>query len=392
MSRRILHVVRSLSRETGGLATFVRAVVPAMTAAGHRVTTLSLGSAVAGDADVVTLGAGESGYGFRSSYVPWLAAHRSEFDAVVVHGLWQYQGLGARRALASTGTPYLVYPHGMLDPWFKRAYPLKHAKKWCYWPWGEYPVLRDAAAVCFTSEEERRSARDSFWFYRARERVTPLGIAPPPAESERQRLAFGAAHPELAGSPFLLYLGRVHPKKGIEELLEAHAQISRGRAGAPALAVAGPCSDPGYGARLRRRAAKLQPAGAVHWLPMLSGDLKWGALRSCEGFVLLSHQENFGLAVVEALACGRPVLISDRVNIWREIVADGAGLAAKDTVAGGAELIGRWLDLDGDGRAAMGRAAESCFRERFTIERAAQSLIAAVDEAMAGSVPLAKGP
>ncbi len=59
---------------------------------------------------------------------------------------------------------------------------------------------------------------------------------------------------------------------------------------------------------------------------MLTGDLKWGAFRAAEAFVLPSHQENFGIAVVEALACGKPVLISDKVNIWREIVEDGAGL------------------------------------------------------------------
>ena len=104
---------------------------------------------------------------------------RAQFDAVIVHGLWQYSSFGVWRALAGTDTPYFVFPHGMLDPWFKRTYPAKHFKKLLYWPWAEYRVLRDAAAVLFTSEEERRLARESFALYRAREVVVNYGTAAP---------------------------------------------------------------------------------------------------------------------------------------------------------------------------------------------------------------------
>ena len=85
--------------------------------------------------------------------------------------------------------PYLVQTHGMLDPWFKRSYPLKHLKKWCYWPWAEYPLLRDAAAVLFTCELERQLARQSFWLYQAKERVIAYGKAAPPGEAALQRRA-----------------------------------------------------------------------------------------------------------------------------------------------------------------------------------------------------------
>ena len=81
------------------------------------------------------------------------------FDAVIINGLWQYHSFGAWRALRGTATPYYVFPHGMLDPWFKRSFPLKHLKKWLYWPWAEYRVLRDARAVIFTCEAESSSRR-----------------------------------------------------------------------------------------------------------------------------------------------------------------------------------------------------------------------------------------
>jgi glycosyltransferase involved in cell wall biosynthesis len=76
---------------------------------------------------------------------------------------------------------------------------------------------------------------------------------------------------------------------------------------------------------------------------MLSGAAKWGAYRSAEAFCLPSHQENFGLVVAEALACGCPVLITDQVNIWREVVDGGAGLAGADNVVGVTGLLSRWL-------------------------------------------------
>jgi glycosyltransferase involved in cell wall biosynthesis len=111
---------------------------------------------------------------------------------------------------------------------------------------------------------------------------------------------------------------------------------------------------------------------------MLSGELKWGAFHAAEVFVLPSHQENFGIAVVEALACATPVLISNRVNIWREIVEDGAGLAEEDTVEGTRRLMEGWLRLSGSERELMRAKAQQCFAQRFHIDKATESLLAAL--------------
>ena len=104
---------------------------------------------------------------------------------------------GAR--CAELATPYFVFPHGMLDPWFKRTYPLKHLKKLLYWPWAEYRVLRDAAAVLFTSEEERRLARESFWPYRCNEVVVNYGTAAPEIDLASAREDFFGSFPQLRG-------------------------------------------------------------------------------------------------------------------------------------------------------------------------------------------------
>ena len=102
---------------------------------------------------------------------------------------------------------------------------------------------------------------------------------------------------------------------------------------------------------------------------MLKGDAKWGAFAICDAFVLPSHQENFGIAVAEALACGRPVLISDQVNIAPEIAADGCGLVEPDTLEGTTRLLERWLALRPDEREAMRKQALATFAKRYDMRR-----------------------
>ena len=122
------------------------------------------------------------GYAFSPRFIPWLRENRSRYDAVIVNGIWQFHSFATWRALRNSSTPYVLFTHGMLDPWFKKQYPLKHLKKWMYWPWAEYRVLRDAQAVLFTCEEERVLARQSFWLYRCNEVVVNFGTPEPTGE------------------------------------------------------------------------------------------------------------------------------------------------------------------------------------------------------------------
>jgi len=321
---------------------------------------------------VHALGPGLGSYGYARRFSDWIKERRAEYDAVIVHGLWQYSSFGVWRALAGTTTPYFVFPHGMLDPWFKCTYPLKHVKKLFYWPWGEYRVLRDAAGVLFTSEEERRLARESFRLYRCNEKVVNYGTAAPP-NPEAAREKFFEAFPRLRGQRFLLFLGRLHEKKGCELLIEAFTQL-RNSSGAPGhLVMAGPSSGGDYLRMLRELAAAA--GDSIIFPGMLTGDVKWGAVTAAEAFVLPSHQENFGIAVAEALACGTPVLISNKINIWREIEADGAGLVENDDLAGTSNLLIRWVAIPADARATIRENARKCFANRFEIERATDSLL-----------------
>lgn len=377
----ILRVISSVDPRQGGPVEGIRQVTPALAARGHETAVVCLDDPSAPwvaefPGCVHAVGPASGGYGYAPALVPWLRRHAPEYDAVVVHGLWQYPGLGTRRALRGR-QPYFVFPHGMLDPWFKRAHPLKHLKKSAYWLVGERRVLRDAAAALFTCEEERLLARRSFRPYRCREAVVSYGTGGPAGDAGAQRAAFLAAFPELRGKRLLLFLSRIHPKKGCDLLIEAFAGVA-GRDPGLHLVLAGP-DQVGWQAELAALARRLGVGGRVTWTGMLSGDLKWGALRAAEAFALPSHQENFGIVVAEALACGVPVLITDKVNIWREIEADGAGLVAEDTAPGVAALLERWLRLSGGERETLRERAAACFSRRFEIGRAADSLLEALE-------------
>lgn len=334
---RILHVVSSVDPALGGVAESIVRRGEKLVDLGHHVEVASLDDptnpALKGyPLALHALGRGISPWQLHFGLVPWLRRNCRRFDVAIVDGLWQFHGFAVRRALRGTGVPYFVFPHGMLDPWFKRTYPLKHLKKWLFWPWCEYRVLRDAEAVLFTCEEERRLARESFGLYQVRERLAPLGTTEPPPNGALLAAAFRQAFPRLHTQPFLLFLGRLHPKKGCDLLLTAFAEAVKDYP-AQHLVMAGP-GDAAYLAKLQGQAQTLGIAHRVHWTGMLKGNSKWGALHACDAFVLPSHQENFGIAVVEALACAKPVLISDKVNIWREMAEDGCGLVAPDTAAG----------------------------------------------------------
>jgi glycosyltransferase involved in cell wall biosynthesis len=131
--------------------------------------------------------------------------------------------------------------------------------------------------------------------------------------------------------------------------------------------------------KLAARAAAIGVANRIVWTGMLRDSMKWSALAAAEVFALPSHQENFGIAVAESLACGVPVLISREVNIWREIEASQAGFTAPDTLEGTISLLTRWERLPEAERITMRRNARQCFQQHFNIEHSAARLIAAIE-------------
>lgn len=323
--------------------------------------------------EVHPCGPGKTNYGFSPRLCDWLSSHRQRFDGVIVNGVWQYHGVAARKAFAGN-KPYVVFAHGMLDPYFKNRYPLKHLKKLVYWTLQEHRNLNRAQAVCFTTKEEKRVAAQGFPFSHFRRIVVPYGTMGPSGDPELLRSAFLENWPELHGKKYLLFLGRIHPKKGCDLLLEAFAKVAREDLH---LVMAGP-DETGWGAELKTMATKFGIADRIIWTGMLRGDLKWGAFYGAEAFVLPSHQENFGIAVADALACGVIPLISDKVNIAPDVAADGAGLMEADTLEGTMSLLDAFQGLGTGQLATMREHALECYQRRYALGNAAQEVYEAL--------------
>jgi glycosyltransferase involved in cell wall biosynthesis len=378
---KLLHLIRSANPAGGGPIESLKQSSRAMAEMGHITEVATLDDPSSPwlrdfNVPVYALGPGKGTYGYSPHLVPWLKRHTRNYDAVVVRGIWQYQSFGCWRALRGSKTPYVVFTHGMLDPWFKRTYPLKHFKKMLYWPWAEYQVLRDAKAVLFTCEEERLLARESFRQYRCNEVVVNYGTSTPGGNPATRKASFFGRYPELRGKRLALFMGRIHPKKGCDLLIHAFANVLRSQPDWH-LVIAGP-DQVGMQSALSLAAADKQVADRITWTGMIAGEVKYGAYDAAEVFVLPSHQENFGIVVAEALACGTPVLISNKVNIWREVKQDGAGLVANDDLEGTQSLLHSWLTLPKNDKELMKERARNCFQNRFEIRKSTESIIAAV--------------
>ena len=379
---KLLHVISATDPESGGPIEALLRISEVLLREGHQVTVVSLEDEREVERrkfpfTTVGLGRGTRAYRYNAKLAPWLRQNARQFDAVVLHGLWNYSSLGSWRGLRSGSTPYYIFAHGMMDPWFRDRYPLKHAAKQAFWTLAEGRVLRDAEAVLFTCEEERLRARGVFKGHPYRERVVLFGTADPKIDRPIQAAAFHRALPALQNRPFLLYLSRIHPKKGCDLLLKAFAELTPQLPADLQLVIAGP-DQVGWVPELQLLAATLGIHARVHWPGMLKDDVKWGAFLQADAMILPSHQENFGFVVAEAMACSTPVLVSNMVNIWREVQASSSGLVQPDTLDGTRNLIQSFYALTPADRNRMSANARSAFLHYFDIEVTARDFARAI--------------
>ena len=369
---RLLHVVASFSPAMGGTSEGIRKLAQCGGGGTELVCLDDPAEPYVQEQSfpVHALGPPKGSYWSTPRLQPWLRENLGRFDGVVIHGLWQWHSYGSYQMVRGR-VPYVVFPHGMLDPYFKRAFPVKHFKKQVYWLAREYRVLRDAKAVCFTTPIERDAATGTMWPQRWNPAVVSFGTSEPTGDRATQREMFLTRYPALRERRFFLFLSRIHAKKGCDLLLEAFGRVAADTD--VELVIAGP-DEEGLRPQLEAQAKRLGIERRVHWTGMLEGDLKWGALHAAEAFVLPSHQENFGVAVVEAMACGVPVLISDKVNIWPDIAHDEAGIVNSDTADGTWRSMTTLLAMKPEERARMISNGLACFRGRYEMKRTAQAL------------------
>ncbi len=336
---RILHVVQAMSRKFGGVQAVLHGLARNQIEAGLNVEVATTNiDAPRGLLDVPTDRAVSVNsvpiHYFPIQFRPILFSWQLQdyfknqlcsFDLVHIHGLYRFPMTYAAWLARKTGMPYIISPHGSLDPFLykqsrfgKWALPLKRLYERLF----DIPNLNHASAIHYTAKEEME--RTAFLKLRAPAVIIPNGIEWQQYDLLPQPGGFRGRIGLEAQIPLVLFVGRLHPVKGLDLLIPAFAAI-RQRFPEAKLALVGPENDD-YGKRVRTWVRERRLGDAVEFVGHLEGTTLTQAYVDADVFVLPSYTENFGMTIVEAMACGCPVVISDQVKIWRE-VQDAMGRA-----------------------------------------------------------------
>lgn len=401
----VLHLIPSMNPSSGGPCEVIRNLIPELNKLGIHNEVASLDDPIAefeikDQFPITALGPAKGPWYYSNKIIPWLNNHLESFDVVIVHALWLYHGYALKKSInrfKKLNSKFekkfkfpkvFIMPHGMLDPYFQQSpqRKFKALRNWAYWKLIESKLVNNADGLLFTCSTELLLAREPFKPYYPRQEINiGLGIESPPPFNTEMTSDFLKKCPQVQDSPYFLFLGRIHEKKGIDLLIHAYAKVlntlsdrkklKAEKLSLPKLVIAGPGLETNYGKKMRLLASgskSLQES--VFFTDILRGNAKWGAFYNSEAFVLPSHQENFGIAVVEALACGKPVLISKQVNIWKEISSLNAGIVHDDNLDGAINLLNDFLSLTEEEKDKMGQQARLAYKIHFDISIIARRL------------------
>jgi glycosyltransferase involved in cell wall biosynthesis len=294
----------------------------------------------------------------------WLRTHVANFDVVHIHAVFSHACLAAAKACQDREVPYVVRPLGTLDPWSLHQ---KSLRKRVLWHMGARRMLQLAGAVHYTTRSEQRLAEGPLGIGRGV--VIPLGIGSELFDDASDGEEFDVS----GGHPYVLVLGRIHPKKGLEAFIEAFLAVT---AAEPLskwqLVIAGDGATD-YVAHIKRFAQARPGCERVRFVGWINGERKKAVLRQADLLALPSHQENFGIVVAEAMACGTPVFVSEFVNLAEEIEAWRAGwVTPLDHGALSRSLM--YAVADEDERRRRGAVGRAIARAQFTWPSVAQQL------------------
>ncbi|MBI3878482.1 MAG: glycosyltransferase [Verrucomicrobia bacterium] len=378
-SLKVLQVVASLNRDTGGPAVSVSRLAAALAARGVESHLFALDYADLGPvaaAPGCTLHTRRAGPLARRARGFSPAARRElerlaadGFDLVHNHGLWMFPNAYARHAAQRARVPLVISPRGMLETW---ALQRSRAKKAVAWRWFERANLAAAKMFHATAAAEIASLRAAG--LRQPVALVPNGVDLPDLAATPPRKILERRFPELAGKRWLLFMSRLHAKKGVAELIAAW-RAAAGKFPDWHLVIAGPDLD-GYGETIRRLVAEAGLAPRLTLTGMLAGDEKACALGHAGVFVLPTHSENFGLAIAESLAAGVPV-ITTRGAPWEELRTHDCGWWIETGAEPLIESLNVALPLADAARREMGRRGRELVERNYSWSHVAEQLTAA---------------
>ena len=364
---RVLQVSASMSPQWGGPVTVIAGLVPALLRHGVCCEIVTTRGRRVGTDPIQVSGAPvhcfDTGMPARvwtawSRELPgFLASRMSRFDLVHVHELWHHASYAACRAARKAGLPCVVSLHGSL---LREKMRYRALRKWIYLHAVQARILRSVDAIhVLVSAEKANISRlgiDTPVF------LAPNGIDPLPPDEPADTAGFLARYPRLAGKRVILFLGRLQRVKGLDVLARSFVTVAS-RFPDAALLVVGPDED-GSGRRVEAVLARAGVLDRAVFTGQLVGSDKQAAFACADLFVLPSYVEAFSIAVLEALAAGLPVVLSERAN-FPELAERGAGFVVQPGDAAVTTAIGALLS-DDHLRARMGRNGRALVAERYT--------------------------
>ena len=301
-------------------------------------------------------------------------------DVVHVHTLWNPLNRLVADACNSHRRPYVLMPHGMLDPY---SLGVRRWRKRAYLAAVEHRHLRQATRMIYTASEEQRLAASQVPNLPSGA-VVGLGAEVPAVEPAVAAEEFVDAFPVVRNRRQLLFLGRLHEKKGIDRILAAFTEILCQHDDV-VLTIVG-SGAPEFEADIRTDIERRGLRDRVLMTGFLDGTLKWGAYASATLFLLPSRQENFALSVAEAMHSGVPVVVSDRVNTWPYVRDAAAGVVLEEVgienrLAG---TVNSLLSAPSD-MAEMGKRGQRYARSHLTWRRSAESVFECYTDVLSGA-------
>jgi glycosyltransferase involved in cell wall biosynthesis len=381
---RVLHVLQSLHPRFGGPPAVVLRLASSQANLGTHVGLLSY--QISDESDTVSRSISlvpnismverfdlpiESGWISRalaSNIGTWIARNAHNWDVVHLHNIWDPAVRAGASAARRAGLNYVITPHGSLDPWAMRQKPLKRAKKLAALAMQMRSLLDGSMFLHVLNEDERVGLAELG--LRARTEVVANGILLEELSDLPPRGSFRKQVPDLGDAPFILFLSRIHQKKGLDILVDAFAPICATHSDLK-LVVAGP--DDGALERNRERARQLAVHDRVHFVGPLYGREKYAALIDASVFCLPSRMEGFSIAILEALACSCPVVISENCH-FPEVAEASAGRVLALHAAHFTEALNDYLNNPTLAKVA-GARGRTLVEERYTWPVIAQQLL-----------------
>ena len=310
---------------------------------------------------------GPASFGYSPQLRAWLDG--STHDLAHLHALWMYTSVVTHRWAQRRGKPYVVTPNGMLEPWALRNSKWKKRFARLFY---EDRTLRGAACLQANTTKELNDIRTYGL-------TNPVAIISNginlPADKEQREVEGRTSEGARPSSKVLLFLARIHPKKGLAELIEGW-RISPARRNGWMLEIAG--WDDGHEAQLRAHCERLELCSSVSWVgPQYGLDLA-NAYKRASAFILPSFSEGLPMAVLAAWAYGKPVLMTPHCNLPEGFAAEAA-LEIDPDPDSIAEGITRIVEMPGEELAAMGRRGRRLVEEKFTWPKVAADMKAVYD-------------